>query len=197
MHLFSGHSLVVKRYPSKLDMRVRFPLPAPFFPSPTPMKKHIIFALALASATFASAAPKTDCKAVSGPLKKAVVGKSLKRVLAMIDKEVKASPNCACELVKSAIKGYKPRPHTVAAMVDTAIMAAPERMDEILQCALTAAPDAYEEIMDVAGSFGSSFNPLNFPGLNGQGPNGQYIFNTDTPIFINPPQVTGTDPQTR
>ncbi len=25
-----GHSLVVKRYPSKLDMRVRFPLPAPF-----------------------------------------------------------------------------------------------------------------------------------------------------------------------
>ena len=25
----SGHSLVVKRYPSKLDMRVRFPLPAP------------------------------------------------------------------------------------------------------------------------------------------------------------------------
>ena len=26
----SGHSLVVKRYPSKLDMRVRFPLPAPF-----------------------------------------------------------------------------------------------------------------------------------------------------------------------
>ena len=27
----SGHSLVVKRYPSKLDMRVRFPLPAPNF----------------------------------------------------------------------------------------------------------------------------------------------------------------------
>ncbi len=32
IHRQRGHSLVVKRYPSKLDMRVRFPLPAPFYP---------------------------------------------------------------------------------------------------------------------------------------------------------------------
>ena len=31
-----GHSLVVKRYPSKLDMRVRFPLPAPTFATDPP-----------------------------------------------------------------------------------------------------------------------------------------------------------------
>jgi hypothetical protein len=36
----SGHSLVVKRYPSKLDMRVRFPLPAPLTRQTSPILQN-------------------------------------------------------------------------------------------------------------------------------------------------------------
>lgn len=117
----------------------------------------------------------------------------MEEVLKLLEKEVSATPKCSCELIHAAIRGYKPTPQVVASMVDTAITAAPDYMETIIMCALAAAPDAEAEILAVAAKAGYTPNPLNFPGYIGLDPNGQYLFKSDTPLFVNPPVVTDVD----
>jgi hypothetical protein len=159
------------------------------------MKTATILAVLLGGAlTLSAAETQTDCRSVSQPLKKAVKGKPVEDMLKLLEKEVTATPKCSCELILSAIMGYKPKPNVVASMVDTAINAAPDYMEVIVMCALAAAPDAEAEILAVANKFGYTPNPLNFPGLPGQGPGGQFLEGANTPIFVNPPEVTTVNP---
>jgi hypothetical protein len=141
-----GHSLVVKRYPSKLDMRVRFPLPAPIFISnqpPTHMKKTTQFALIGAALGLLSngAYAAIDCQKLSSSIKDAVSA-SQSSVLEIVQVEVAANPGCACEVVKAAIEASNADAATVASIVEVAATAAPEQMRLISQCAVAVAPDA-------------------------------------------------------
>ncbi len=160
------------------------------------MKTTTIFAI-LFGGTFAlmAAEQKTDCRPVSQSLQKAVKGKTVEEVLKLVEKDVAACHKCSCELILAAILGYKPKPSVVASMVDTAITAAPDYMETIVMCAIAAAPDAEPEILAVANKVGFNPNPLDFPTLFGQGPNGQFVFTPNTPVFVNPPEVTTVNPR--
>ena len=115
------------------------------------------------------------------------------KVLEVVATQVSAAPGCSCEIVKAAIEGSNAKPATVAAIVETAITAAPEQMRLISQCAVAVAPDALPQVQAVlakldpntgkspgahsskdakdakapAGEVASMPNPLDFP----QGPN--------------------------
>ena len=192
----SGHSLVVKRYPSKLDMRVRFPLPAPSkFQSPTQsliMKKTVFSVLFTASLGIMPSMAAVDCTDLSLSVKNTVTSDPAK-VLELVSREVEASPSCACEIVKAAIEGSKASTETVAAIVEAAATAAPDQMRLVSQCAVAVAPDALAAVQAVvakldpnsgesgtssksskdskapAGEVATMPNPLDFPG---QGPTG-------------------------
>lgn len=189
-----GHSLVVKRYPSKLDMRVRFPLPAPFNFYPTdqqtkhPMKKYINSILITTALGVFGVNAEVDCIALSQSVTLEVTADSSK-VLEIVSKEVAAAPSCSCEIVKAAIKASEAESKTVAAIVEAAISAAPDQMRLISQCAIATAPDAIGDVQAVlakldpnSGDSGISskssksskapagevaaedWNPLDFPG---------------------------------
>lgn len=210
-----GHSLVVKRYPSKLDMRVRFPLPAPSnseYAAVQPitiMKKTIFLASLCASLGLGSAsAEDKDCGNVTLSVKAAVAAEQSK-VLEIVTNEVSSSPACSCEVVKAAIESSGADVKTVAAIVEAAITAAPDQMRLIAQCAIAVAPDALAEVQAVlarldpnAGDSGQSAksakgekapigevaampNPLDFPGKTGIPPMVPFF----PPIIINPPVV--------
>lgn len=106
------------------------------------------------------------------------------------------NPGCSCEVVKAAIEKSEPDAKTVAAIVEAASLAAPERMRLIAQCAIAMAPDALGEVQAVLarldpnrgesadssksaksakipaapGEVASMPNPLDFPGQGPVGP---------------------------
>ncbi|MDA7881860.1 hypothetical protein N9A94_06100 [Akkermansiaceae bacterium] len=151
------------------------------------MKKTLKFALTavlLAAAPFASA-KDVDCVKVSDAVKAAVIADSNK-VLEIVATQVAANESCACEIVKAAIVASDADKKTVALIVDTAILEAPDQLRIIAQCAIAIAPDAISKIQavvekyDKAGGEGHSEkgglskdaisavvntpNPLDFPG---------------------------------
>lgn len=163
------------------------------------MKIASTLAVLLVSSSFAvsgeSARPvHSDCRAVAKSLRQEVNGKSMEVVLKMLSKEVASSSDCACELIKAAIAGYKPTPEEVSVMVEAAITAAPHRIKEIVNCGIAAAPDAKSGILDTAKEYGYTPNPLDFPGIVGEHPLAQLPPVPVHPIIVNPPQVTPTDP---
>lgn len=189
-----GHSLVVKRYPSKLDMRVRFPLPAfsfkfPARSTPFPTMKmtarFAAFSAILGLLSIASVKAEDNCNAQSASLKEAITAKP-SEMLQLVEVRVSANPGCACEIVKTAIEVSKADVQTVASIVETAAAAAPDKMRLIAQCALAVAPDALAGVQAVlakldpsSGESGASskdaksskepqvadtWNPLDFPG---------------------------------
>jgi hypothetical protein len=158
-HRERGHSLVVKRYPSKLDMRVRFPLPAPS-QSPTSqtsfiMKKNISFILFSAALGLLTANGATDTSAVTNSVKTAVSADKSK-VVEIVTKQVSETPNCACEIVKSAIDASNANAATVGLIVEAAISAAPDQMGLITKCALAAAPDASSAVYATVAKLGAN-----------------------------------------
>ncbi len=134
------------------------------------------------------------CRSVAKSFGGAIKGKPIERVLDMLSKEVSSSPDCACELIKTAIASYKPTARQVAAMVDVAINAAPDRMEEIVNCGIAAAPDSKSGILSKASDYGYIPNPLDYPGIIGEHPGGQWHFIPIVPIIVQPPQVTRVDP---
>jgi hypothetical protein len=180
-------------------MRVRFPLPAPLRHSHLflAMKTTTILAVFFGSVLILRAGEQiTDCRTASQSLQKAVKGKEIEEVLKLIEKEVARNPQCSCELIQSAIKGFNAKPAVVATMVDTAIAAAPDDMELIIKCALAAAPDAQAEILAIATKYGFTPTPLDFPGSFGKDPFGQYLQGQNMPAFVNsnPNTVTPVDP---
>jgi hypothetical protein len=136
----------------------------------------------------------SECRSVAKAFKDSVQGKPIKIVLGMLSREVSSSPACACELIKTAIASYRPTPQEVAIMVDVAINAAPERIEEIVNCSIAAAPDSKSGILSTASDYGFTPNPLDFPGVIGEHPGEPFIFVPFVPIVVNPPMITRVDP---
>lgn len=133
-----------------------------------------------------------DCIALSASVKSSVAAEQSK-VLEIVSNQVAAAPGCACEIVKVAVEESKANSEMVAAIVESASIAAPEQMRLISQCAVAVAPDALASVQAVvakldpnSGESGTSaksskdgaaepaqesaFNPLDFPGQGPIGP---------------------------
>lgn len=176
-----GHSLVVKRYPSKLDMRVRFPLPALHAQFSVPkirptMKKSIQSAAFGAILGMLSAGPisagESSCTGEAAAVRDAIKANPAD-TLAVVEKSVSASPGCSCEIVKAAIEASRSDSKsalgssaddskTVLAIVRTAAAAAPDQTSLIAKCAASVAPEAADAIQAFAGGLAGA-NPLDFP----------------------------------
>ena len=70
-------------------------------------------------------------------------------VLSIVESEIGANPNCACEIVKTAIKAADADVALVADITEVAITAAPESMRMISQCAIAAMPEALASVQAV------------------------------------------------
>ncbi len=70
-------------------------------------------------------------------------------VLEVVESEISANANCACEIVKSAIKASGADTALVADIAEVAITAAPENMRMISQCAIATMPEALAEVQSV------------------------------------------------
>jgi hypothetical protein len=178
------------------------------------MKKTIFLAAVCASLGQITAAEVIDCGNLPLSIKAAVAADQSK-VLEIVANGVSSSPACACEVVKAAIEGSGADVKTVAAIVEAAIIAAPDQMRLIAQCAIAVAPDALVEVQAVlakldpnAGDSGQGAksakdakapigevaampNPLDFPGKGPVRP----LFPIFPPVIINPPDVTNVNPR--
>lgn len=175
----------------------------------------LIFATAaVAVSPGLAAAAADDCVDLSVSVRHAVQA-SEASVLEIVEKQLAASPACACEIVKAAIETTKAEPELVAAIVETAATTEPEQMRLIAQCAVAVAPDALSEVQAVmirlepsSGESASSaksaksakgpkipidvkpaWNPLDFPG-EGIGPSpGTWIPESPIPVPPVPPNI--------
>jgi hypothetical protein len=160
------------------------------------MKKNIFLSIFVSALTLMPLSAEVDCLTIFVSVKHAAVAEPSK-VLEIVSNEVTIAPGCACEIVKAAIEGTQAKPKTVAAIVEAAVIAAPEHMRLISQCAVAVAPDSLAEVQavlakldpnrggSVSGANGSSAkdskapvgevaampNPLDFPGQGPIGPN--------------------------
>lgn len=157
------------------------------------MKTTSRFALVAACLSIfpAAAMAAENCLELAVSVKHAVAAKP-SSVLEVVEKEVSANPDCACEVVKAAIQGAEADSKLVASIVETAATAAPEKMRLVSQCAVAVAPEALGDVQAVMnrldpnlGETGYSskdaksakdvavkpaWNPLDFPGQGPVGP---------------------------
>ena len=70
-------------------------------------------------------------------------------VLEIVESEIGANPNCACDIIKKAIKASVADVSLVADIVEVAITAAPESIRMISQCAIAAMPEALTAVQAV------------------------------------------------
>jgi len=82
-----------------------------------------------------------DCSALALSVAQRVQLDSSK-TLEIVELEVAANPNCACEIVKSAISAGEADVEQVVAITEVAIHAAPDSMRIISQCAIAASPES-------------------------------------------------------
>lgn len=82
-----------------------------------------------------------DCQTVSLSVEQRIKI-DVSKVLEIVEAEVRANPNCACEIVKSAISASNADVSLVVSIVQTAITATPENMRIISQCAIATMPES-------------------------------------------------------
>lgn len=70
-------------------------------------------------------------------------------VLEIVESEISANRNCACEIIKIAIKASAADEALVGDITEAAITAAPESMRMISQCAIAAMPEALAQVQAV------------------------------------------------
>lgn len=92
-----------------------------------------------------SAATAADCGTSGDSLEVRIKAEPAK-LLEIIEAEISANPGCACEITKSAILSTEADAKTVTAIVETGILASPENMRIISQCAIATAPDAVSDV---------------------------------------------------
>lgn len=113
--------------------------------------KEMQLGLALLTAVYRPQGDKVasaDCPLLAIVIERRVAAEPAK-VLEFVESEVSLNPNCACEIVKAAIKGSEADAAMVASIVETACMAAPEMMRIISQCAIATVPDALAGVQAV------------------------------------------------
>ncbi|MCF7733746.1 MAG: hypothetical protein K9N23_18805 [Akkermansiaceae bacterium] len=89
-----------------------------------------------------------DCPLLSVVIERRVAAEPFK-VLEIVETEVALHPNCACEVVKAAIKGSEADEQTVVSIVEAACSAAPAMMRIISQCAIACVPGALPGVQAV------------------------------------------------
>ncbi len=89
--------------------------------------------------------PDLDCAPIALSLKNRIE-QDIASVLELVEREISANSDCACEIVKSALIATQADTPLVLAIVETAINASPENARIISQCAIAIAPDALAEI---------------------------------------------------
>ena len=82
-----------------------------------------------------------DCQSVSLSVEQRIKI-DVSKVLEIVETEAGANPNCACEIVKSAISASNADVSMVVSIVQTAITATPENMRIISQCAIATMPES-------------------------------------------------------
>lgn len=88
---------------------------------------------------------QTDCKAVAARLKEMI--KSVPdHVLTALEDTLVASPECVCEVVKTAIEASKADADNVRRIVFVAVTTAPESAPAIAECAVAAAPEHADSV---------------------------------------------------
>jgi len=151
------------------------------------MKKYVHTLLFTSALGVVVANAETDCVALSQTVSLEVSAEKA-QVLEIVSKHVAAAPNCACEVVKAAIKISEADSQEVAAIVEAAITSAPDQSRLISQCAIATAPDAISDVQAVLAKLDpnsgessasaksaksgkapaevaeESWNPLDFPG---------------------------------
>jgi hypothetical protein len=182
------------------------------------MKLSAPFALlGVALGLFApSTKAEVDCVALTVVVKNAVIAKPAE-ILQTVESQVQANPDCACEIVKAAIETSKADVKLVAAIVETASTAAPEKMRIVAQCAVAVMPDSLADVQAVLAKLDPNsghrhsdskdakdakaptekapeWNPLNFPGQgpigpNPGGPGGYPVVPPGLPPGTTPPSV--------
>ena len=105
------------------------------------MKKTIYFALMSLALGSLPAFAEVDCVKLSVAVKHAIAAERTS-VLEVVAQQIAANPSCACDVVKAAIEGSNADAATVAAIVEAAVIAAPDQMRLVSQCAVAVAPDA-------------------------------------------------------
>jgi hypothetical protein len=150
------------RYPSKLVMRVRFPLPAPkildisaiSFNGPRKNKNNTmkttpriaLIAAALCCSVLASTTT-VDTDVVAAV--KSDLSQNGQTLVQTVTKHVSASPEFACEVVKTVIGESKCDAATVASIVESAALAAPDQLRLIAQCAIAMAPESLVDVQQI------------------------------------------------
>lgn len=89
-----------------------------------------------------------DCPSVVMSLEQRVKLDS-SMILEIVESEIAANPNCACEIVKTAIKASDANATLVGDITEVAITASPESMRMISQCAIAAMPEALPAVQAV------------------------------------------------
>lgn len=128
--------------------------------------------LAMVSAMYREAGKTeagTDCETIALSVTQRIKADE-SRILEIVSLEVAANPQCACEIVKSAITTSDADVQEVVAIVETAIHAAPDSMRIISQCALAASPESITGVQELlskldpnAGDAGSSSKSAKSP----------------------------------
>lgn len=104
--------------------------------------------LALMSAVYrevGKAERGSDCNSIGLAVEQAIKLDPAK-VLEIVEAEVGANSNCACEIVKVAISTREADVALVVSIVETAITAAPDSMRIVSQCAIAAMPESIAEV---------------------------------------------------
>ena len=109
-------------------------------------KFQVLVALLISTPLFAAEFP--DCGNISLSVR-ASVESNLSDLLEIVAKEVSASPDCACEIVKASIEGSGANADVVASIVESAATASPENMRLIAQCAIATVPDSLAQVQAV------------------------------------------------
>ena len=82
-----------------------------------------------------------DCHTVSLSVEQRIQI-DISKILEIVETEVRANPDCACEIVKTAISASDADVSLVVSIVQTAITATPENMRIISQCAIATMPES-------------------------------------------------------
>lgn len=107
--------------------------------------------LAEISAAYKKPAQKTDdadCDSVAMSVEHRIRMDS-SEVLQIVESEISANANCACEIVKTAIEASGADEALVADITEVAVTAAPGSMRMISQCAIAAMPEALPAVQAV------------------------------------------------
>jgi hypothetical protein len=152
----------------------------------------------------------SDCKSVALSVEQRIKLDPSK-VLEIVESAVGSSPNCACEIVKGAIKASHADVPLLVAIVEASINAAPDRMRLISQCAIAAVPESLAKVQALlskldpnsgedssSGAKSAKNAKSTVVGLQEVAPNPLDLprFHPPTPPII-PPLVTEVNPRNR